>query len=129
MAKTSSQRLHDAQQAMASIQRYVASEPRERLNDDLSRLAVERQLSIVQEALQVALLQEPALRQSWPDMDAALRTPVRLGASSFRGGARWICGQRNTELAGQDCRAAQAAAGTSDKVGSADWRESEEVGI
>ena len=37
MAKSSTQRLHDAQQAMASIQRYVAPEPLERLTDDLTR--------------------------------------------------------------------------------------------
>jgi hypothetical protein len=63
---------------MASIQRYIASEPRERLNDDLTRSAVERQLSIVQEALRVALLQEPGLRQAWPDVDAAMRRCARL---------------------------------------------------
>jgi uncharacterized protein with HEPN domain len=78
MAKTSTQRLQDAQQAMASTQRYVASEPLDRLNDDLTRSAVERQLSIVQEALRVALLQDPALPQSWPDLDAAMRRCARL---------------------------------------------------
>ena len=87
MAKSSNQRLHDAQQATASIQRHVASELLERLNDDLTRSAVERQLSIVQEALRVALLQEPGLRQSWPDMDAALRKPARPGRCSFHAGA------------------------------------------
>ena len=78
MAKTSSQRLHDAHQAMASIQRYVASEPRDRLNDDLTRSAVERQLSIVQEALRVALLQDAGLRQRWPDLDAVMRRCAHL---------------------------------------------------
>ena len=78
MIKSSTQHLQHAQQAMASIQRYVASEPREHLNDDLSRSAVERQLSIVQEALRVALLQEPALRQNWPDLDAVTRRCARL---------------------------------------------------
>ncbi|MFN9618442.1 MAG: hypothetical protein ACK55X_01855 [Synechococcaceae cyanobacterium] len=63
---------------MASIQRYVASEPRDRLNDDLTRSAVERQLSIVQEALRVALLQDPGLRQRWPDLDAVMRRCARL---------------------------------------------------
>lgn len=72
MAKTSSQRLQDAQQAMASIQRYIASEPRERLTDDLTRSVVERQLSIVREALRVALLQDPGLRHSWPELDSAM---------------------------------------------------------
>lgn len=64
--------------AKTSTQRYVASEPRERLNDDLTRSAVVRQLSIVQEALRVALLQEPGLRQSWPDLDAVMRHCARL---------------------------------------------------
>lgn len=72
MAKTSSQRLQDAQQAMASIQRYIASEPRERLTDDLTRSVVERQLSIVREALRVALLQDPSLRHSRPELEAAM---------------------------------------------------------
>ncbi|MFM8275760.1 MAG: hypothetical protein ACKN89_02015 [Cyanobium sp.] len=72
MAKTSSQRLQDAQQAMASIQRYIASEPWERLTDDLTRSVVERQLSIVREALRVALLQDPSLRHSRPELEAAM---------------------------------------------------------
>ncbi len=57
---------------MASIQRYIASEPRERLTDDLTRSAVERQLSIVREALRVALLQDPSLRHSWPELEAVM---------------------------------------------------------
>lgn len=78
MAKTSSQRLQDAQQAMASIQRYIASEPRERLTDDLTRSAVERQLSIVREALRVALLQDPGLRHSWPELEAVIARCTQL---------------------------------------------------
>ncbi|MDM7954373.1 MAG: hypothetical protein QUV07_14320 [Cyanobium sp. CZS 25K] len=63
---------------MASIQRYIASEPRERLTDDLTRSAVERQLSIVQEALRVALLQEPSLPHSWPELEAAMAWCAQL---------------------------------------------------
>lgn len=78
MAKSSTQRLQDAHQAMASIQRYAASGSLEPLNDDLTRSAVERQLTNAQLALRVALLQEPALRQSWPDLDRAMRRCTRL---------------------------------------------------
>jgi hypothetical protein len=50
----------------------------ESLSDDLTRSAVERQLGIVQEALRVALLEEPCLRQSWPDVDALLTDCARM---------------------------------------------------
>jgi hypothetical protein len=33
---------------------------------------VQRQLSIVREALRVALLQDPSLRHSWPELEAAM---------------------------------------------------------
>lgn len=72
MARTTKQRLQDAHAAIAAIQRYVPSAALERLNDDLTRSAVERQLSIVREALRVALLQDPSLRHSWPELDAAM---------------------------------------------------------
>jgi len=72
MARTTKQRLQDAHAAIAAIQRYVPSEALDRLNDDLTRSAVERQLSIVQEALRVALLQDPSLRHRWPQLEAAM---------------------------------------------------------
>lgn len=72
MTRTNNQRLQDAHSAIAAIQRYVPSETLEALNDDLTRSAVERQLSIVREALRVALLQDPSLRHSWPEVDAAM---------------------------------------------------------
>jgi hypothetical protein len=50
----------------------------ESLSDDLTRSAVQRQLGIVQEALRVALLEEPCLRQIWPDVDALLAGCDRL---------------------------------------------------
>jgi hypothetical protein len=34
---------------------------------------VERQLSIVREALRVALLQDPSQRHSWPELDAVMK--------------------------------------------------------
>ena len=78
MARTTRQRLQDAQAAIAAIQRYVPSAALERLNDDLTRSAVERQLSIVREALRVALLQDPNLRHRWPELDAAMALCDRL---------------------------------------------------
>jgi uncharacterized protein with HEPN domain len=72
MARTTKQRLQDAHAAIAAIQRYVPSEALERLNDDLTRSAVERQLSILREALRVALLQDPSLRHRWPQLDAEM---------------------------------------------------------
>jgi hypothetical protein len=50
----------------------------ESLSDDLTRSAVQRQLGIVQEALRVALLEEPSLRQIWPDVDALLAGCARM---------------------------------------------------
>jgi uncharacterized protein with HEPN domain len=72
MAKSTKQRLQDANSAIAAIQRYVPSVALERLNDDLTRSAVERQLSIVREALRVALLQDPSLRHSRPELEVAM---------------------------------------------------------
>jgi hypothetical protein len=72
MTRTTKQRLQDVHAAIAAIKRYVPSEALERLNDDLTRSAVERQLSIVREALRVALLQDPSLRHSWPGLEAAM---------------------------------------------------------
>jgi uncharacterized protein with HEPN domain len=69
---------HDLQ-AISSIQRYTANAPlQESLSDDLTRSAVQRQLGIVQEALRVALLEEPSLWQIWPDVDALLAGCARM---------------------------------------------------
>jgi uncharacterized protein with HEPN domain len=68
-----------ALQAIAAIERYTADAPlQESLSDDLTRSAVQRQLGIVQEALRVALLEDPSLRQIWPDVDALLADCARL---------------------------------------------------
>jgi hypothetical protein len=79
MHPEATRRLGHALQAVGSIQRYTANAPlQENLSDDLTRSAVERQLGIVQEALRVALLEEPCLRQIWPDVDALLAGCDRL---------------------------------------------------
>ena len=81
MNPDASRRLVHALQAIGSIQRYTANAPlQESLSDDLTRSAVERQLGIVQEALRVALVEEPSLRQIWPDGDALLAGCARLRA-------------------------------------------------
>lgn len=79
MHPEASRRLGHALQAIGSIQSYTANAPlQESLSDDLTRSAVQRQLGIVQEALLVALLEEPCLRQSWPDVDALLADCARM---------------------------------------------------
>jgi uncharacterized protein with HEPN domain len=79
MHPEATRRLGHALQAVGSIQRYTANAPLQvSLSDDLTRSAVERQLGIVQEALRVALVEEPSLRQIWPDVDALLEGCARL---------------------------------------------------
>lgn len=73
MHAEATRRLEHAREAMARVNAFTATAPlREALNDDLTRSAVERQLSIVREALRVALLQDPSLRHRWPELDAAM---------------------------------------------------------
>jgi uncharacterized protein with HEPN domain len=79
MPPEATRRLGHALQAISSIQRYTANAPlQESLSDDLTRSAVERQLGIVQEALRVALVKEPSLRQTWLDVDALLAGCARM---------------------------------------------------
>ena len=79
MNPDASRRLVHALQAIGSIQRYTANAPlQESLCDDLTRSAVERQLGIVQEALRLAFVDEPSLRQIWPDVDALLAGCTRM---------------------------------------------------
>jgi uncharacterized protein with HEPN domain len=79
MSPEAQRRLGHALQAISSIQRYTANVPlQESLSDDLIRSAVERQLGIVQEALRVALLEEPSLRQIWPQVDSWLEACARM---------------------------------------------------
>jgi len=73
MHAEATRRLGHVLEAMARVNAYTSTAPlREALNDDLTRSAVERQLSIVREALRLALLQEPSLRQRSPELDAAM---------------------------------------------------------
>jgi uncharacterized protein with HEPN domain len=79
MTPEATRRLGHALQAISSIQRYTANASlQESLSDDLTRSAVQRQLGIVQEALRVALVEEPSLRQIWPDVDALLAGCARM---------------------------------------------------
>ena len=79
MPPEATRRLGHALQAISSIQRYTANAPlQESLSDDLTRSAVQRQLGIVQEAMRVALLEQPSLRQIWPDVDALLAGCARM---------------------------------------------------
>ena len=76
-------RLGHALQAIRSIQTYTADAPlAECLADDLTCSAVLRQLGIVQEALRVALLEEPSLRQIWPELDSWLAACARMRAAA-----------------------------------------------
>ena len=79
MHPEATRRLGHALQAIAAVERYTANAPlQESLSDDLTRSAVERQLGIVQEALRVALVEQPSLRQIWPDVDALLAGCARM---------------------------------------------------
>jgi uncharacterized protein with HEPN domain len=79
MHTEASRRLGHALQAIAAIERYTANAHlQESLSDDLTRSAVQRQLGIVQEALRVALVEQPSLRQIWPDVDALLAGCARM---------------------------------------------------
>jgi hypothetical protein len=79
MPPEATRRLGHALQAIAAIERYTANAPlQESLSHDLTRSAVERQLGNVQEALRVALVEQPSLRQIWPDGDALLAGCARL---------------------------------------------------
>jgi len=79
MPPEATRRLGHALQAISSIQRYTANAPlQESLSDDLTRSAVQRQLGIVQEALRVALLEQPSLRKTWPEIDSLLVGCARM---------------------------------------------------
>lgn len=79
MHPEATRRLGHALQAISSIQRYTANAPlQESLSDDLTRNAVQRQLGIVQEAMRVALFEQPSLRQTWPEIDSLLERCARM---------------------------------------------------
>jgi hypothetical protein len=79
MNPEASRRLGHALQAITATERYTAKDCLHNcLADDLTRSVVQRQLGIVQEALRVALVEEPSLRQIWPDGDALLEGCARM---------------------------------------------------
>jgi len=79
MPPEATRRLGHALQAIAAIERYTANAPlQESLSDDLTRSAVQRQLGIEQEAMRVALLEQPSLRQTWPEIDSLLEGCTRM---------------------------------------------------
>ena len=79
MHPEATRRLEHAREAMARVNPYTSTVPlREALNDDLTRSAVERQLSIVREALRVALLQDSNRRHRSPGLDAAMARCTQL---------------------------------------------------
>jgi hypothetical protein len=132
MARTTKQRLQDAHAAIAAIQRYVPSEALERLNDDLTRSAVERQLSIVREALRVALLQDPSLRHSRPELEAAMARCDQLRDWENPVEVQELAEFVEGELQGWQGRLAEVIGDVADEeggAGSADCRVSGEVGI
>jgi hypothetical protein len=59
MPPEASRRLGHALQAIAAIERYTANAP-------------------LQEALRVALLEQPSLRQTWPEIDSLLEGCARM---------------------------------------------------
>jgi hypothetical protein len=133
MHAEATRRLEDACEAMARLNAFTATAPlQEAQNDDLTRSAVERQLSIVREALRVALLQDPSLRHSWLEVDAAMawcdqlrdwEKPVEVQElAEFVVGDLKDWQKRMAELIGE-------AADEQAEAGSADCQESEEVGI
>ena len=132
MTPEASRRLGHALQAISSIQRYIANAPlQESLSDDLTRSAVQRQLGIVQEALRVALLEEPSLRQIWPDVVALLAGCARMRDWEHEVVLADLVGFVDGDLKVWQGRLAEGLRLQSerDEVGSEDCRESKEVGI
>lgn len=126
-------RVEHAREAMARVNAFTATAPlREALNDDLTRSAVERQLSIVPEALRVALLQDPGLRHSWLEVDAVMKRCDQLRDWEDPLGVQELAAFVVGELKEWQKRLAEVIrdlADEEDGPGSADCRESEEVGI
>ena len=132
MTPEATRRLGHALQAISSIQRYIANAPlQESLSDDLTRSAVQRQLGIVQEALRVALLEEPSLRLIWPDVDALLE-----GCARMRDWEHEVALADLVDFVGGDLKVWQGrlAEGLKqrserDEVGLVDFRQFGEVGV
>jgi uncharacterized protein with HEPN domain len=133
MHTEATRRLGHALQAISSIQRYTANAPlQESLSDDLTRSAVGRQLGIVQEAMRVALLEEPCLRQSWPDVDALLADCARMRDWEHVLALADLVGFVGGDLKvwqGRLVEGVEVGAGRGGEVESTECRESEEFGI
>ena len=101
------------------------------LADDLTRSAVLRQLGIVQEALRVALLKESCLHQTWPELDSLLEACARMRDWEHPVALEDLVGFVAGDLQVWQGRlmAGVEQAGRGGKVGSADCREPEEVGV
>jgi hypothetical protein len=133
MHAEATRRLEDACEAMARLNAFTATAPlREAQNDDLTRSAVERQLSIVREALRVALLQDPSLSHRWPELAAAMARCDHLRDWENPVEVQELAEFVEGELQGWQERLAEViaeAVDEEDEAGSADCRESEEVGV
>ena len=132
MTPEAQRRLGHALEAIRSIQAYTAAAPLpECLADDLTCSAVLRQLGIVQEALRVALLKEPCLRQTWPQLDSLLEACARMRDWQDPVPLEELVGFVAGDLMVWQGRlmAGVEQAGRGGKAGSADCRESEEAGV
>ncbi len=134
MSPEAHRRLGHALQAIRSIQTYTtASSLAECLADDLTRSAVERQLGIVQEALRVALLEEPSLAQTWPQLNAWLEACARMRdwehPVALEELAGFVAGDLLVLQGNLMAGVAQEGRGRGGEVGTADSREPEEVGL
>ncbi len=132
MTPEAQRRLGHALQAIRSIQAYTAAAPLpECLADDLICSAVLRQLGIVQEALRVALLEEPSLREIWPELDSLLAACARMRDWQHPVALEELVGFVAGDLMAWQGRLMAGAEkiATVSEVGSATCRESEEAGI
>lgn len=97
----------------------------------LQRSIVLRQLGIVQEALRVALVKEPCLRQTWPQLDSWPAACARMRDGEHSVALAELVGFVAGDLQVWQGRlmAGVEQAGRGGDVGTAECRESEEVGV
>jgi hypothetical protein len=95
------------------------------------RSAVLRQLGIVQEALLVALLKEPSLHKTWPQLDSWLAACARLrdGQPPVALAELVGCGAGDLQVWQGRLMAGVQQAGRGGDARSAGCRESEGVGV
>lgn len=95
------------------------------------RSAVLRQLGIVQDALRVATLEEPSLRQAWPKVDSWLEACARMRDWEQPVALKDLVGFVDGVLMVWQGRlmAGVEQVGRGGDIGSADCREFEGVGI